>query len=203
MAAGPFWTQTPATAASALGCGVSGLMSAEAATRLATYGRNVDAQAREAGLIISVGRRLLEPLCLILIAAAVVSAATGDAPSALIILVILGASVTLDTLQEGRAKQAAEALRQSVAVEAEVKRDGVFTSVDAETVVPGDVFKVAVGDIIPADAVVLEASAFTANEAALTGELYGGLCQPKLHDALTGGRVGHSHGQIHQPISVF
>src|ERR1700690_4191721 len=117
--AGPFWKQTPAAAAAGLGCGVEGLTSAAAAARLAKYGRNVDAQTREAGLIRSVGRRLLEPMCLILIAAAVVSAATGDAPSAIIILLIVAASVTLDTVQEGGAKRAAEALRKSVALKAE------------------------------------------------------------------------------------
>ena len=174
----PFWTHSPAQSASALGCGVAGLTSCRRPLRLAKYGRNADAQAREAGLIVSVGRRLLEPMCLILIAAAIVSAATGDAPSAVIILVILGVSVTLDTVQEGSAKRAAEALRQSVALKAEVKRDGAFVSIDAETVVPGDVFRVGVGDIIPADALVLEASAFSANEAALTGEPYGVVKRP-------------------------
>jgi Mg2+-importing ATPase len=178
VVAGPFWNQPPPAAAAALGCGVAGLTSADAAARLAKYGRNADAQARDAGLIVSVARRLLEPMCLILIAAAVVSAATGDLPSALIIVVILGASVTLDTVQEGGAKRAAAALRKSVALKAEVKRDGAFASVDAETVVPGDVFRVGVGDIIPADALVLEASAFTANEAALTGEPFGVIKRP-------------------------
>jgi len=146
--------------------------------RLAKFGRNADAKAREAGLVVSVARRLLEPLCLILIAAAVVSAATGDAPSAVIILVILGASVTLDTVQEGRAKRAAEALRESVALKAMVKRDGTFVAIDPELIVPGDVFRLAAGDIVPADGLVLEASAFTANEAALTGEPYGVVKQP-------------------------
>ncbi len=178
MTVGPFWTHAPADAATALDCGVSGLTSSDATARLAKYGRNADVQARQAGLVVSVGRRLLEPLCLVLIAAAVVSAATGDAPSALIILFILGASVALDTVQEGRAKQAAEMLRKSVALKAQVKRDGAFTPVDAETVVPGDVFRVAAGDIIPADALVLESSAFTANEAALTGEPYGAIKRP-------------------------
>ena len=156
MAGSPFWTQDPAEAASALGCTLAGLTTVDAAARLATYGRNADQQAREAGVLRAVGRRLLEPMCLILIAAAIVSAVTGDVPSALIILVILAASVTLDTVQEGSAKRAAEALRQSVALKAEVKRDGAFVSVDAETVVPGDVFRVGVGDIIPADALVLD-----------------------------------------------
>jgi Mg2+-importing ATPase len=178
MAERPFWTKTTADAAGALGCGLTGLSSAEAAARLARFGRNADAQAREAGLVMSVVRRLLEPLCLILIVAALVSAATGDAASAGIILVMLGVSVALDTIQEGRAKHAAEALRQSVALKAQVRRDGAFVAVDAETVVPGDVFKVAAGDIVPADALVLEADAFTANEAALTGEPYGATKRP-------------------------
>ena len=178
MDATPFWTQEPAAAAAAMGCETSGLTSAEAAARLARYGRNADAQAREAGWVLAVGRRLLEPMCLILIAAAVVSAATGDAPSALIILLILAASVALDTIQEGAAKRAAEALRKSVALTAQVLRDGRFSPVDAESVVPGDVFRVSVGDIIPADALVLTASAFTANEAALTGEPYGVIKRP-------------------------
>ena len=178
MADPPFWTRPTAEAAKALGCGLEGLTTAEAATRLATFGRNADAQTREAGLVVSVGRRLLEPLCLILIVAALVSGATGDVASAAIILVMLGVSVALDTFQEGRAKHAAEALRQSVALKALVRRDGAFAPVDAETVVPGDVFQVRVGDIIPADALLLTADAFTANEAALTGEPYGAVKRP-------------------------
>jgi P-type Mg2+ transporter len=185
MAKGPFWTQTPASAAETLGCGVTGLTSSEAAARLSKYGRNADAEVRKEGVVVSVGRRLLEPLCLILIAAAVVSAATGDIPSAVIILVILNASVALDTVQEGRAKRAAEALRQSVALKAMVKRDGAFTALDPELIVPGDVFRVAAGDIVPADGLVLEADAFSANEAALTGEPYGVVKRPGVVTAKT------------------
>ena len=176
--AASFWTVTPEAAAASLGCTVAGLTTAEAAERLARHGRNADIETRPPGLVGSVARRLLEPMCLILIAAAIVSATTGDVPSALIILLILGASVTLDTVQEGRAKRAADALRQSVAIKAVVRRDGVFTSVDAETVVPGDVFRVVAGDIIPADAIVIETNAFAANEAALTGEPYGVIKRP-------------------------
>ena len=185
MADKPFWTQTVAQAAAALGCDGAGLTTADARARLARYGRNADSRSREAGVFLTLGRRFLEPMCLVLIAAAAVSAGTGDAPSALIILVILGASVMLDTVQEGSAKRAAEALRQSVALKADVRRDGMFISVDAQTVVPGDVFRIGVGDIIPADALVLEASAFTADEAALTGEPYGVIKRPGMVTALT------------------
>jgi Mg2+-importing ATPase len=178
MAGQPFWTQTPSEAAAKLGCGVSGLTSADAAARLARYGPNSDVQGRRAGWIVSLARRLLEPLCLVLLAAAVLSASTGDVSSALIIVLILSGSVTLDAVQEGQANRAAEALRSSVALKAQVRRDGAFVSVDADSVVPGDVFRLGVGDIIPADALVLRASAFTANEAALTGEPYGVIKRP-------------------------
>ena len=168
-----FWTVSPAEAAHALGCGTDGLSAADASRRLAQYGPNADAVRRETGLAVSILRRLLEPLSLMLIAAAVVSAATGDRISASMILAMLVLSVALDTVQEGRARRAAQALAASVAQTAEVKRDGVFVSVPTEAVVPGDVFRVRAGDIVPADAAILEANAFTANEAALTGEPYG------------------------------
>ncbi len=117
-------------------------------------------------------RRLLEPLSLILLAAGLVSAATGDAVGGSIIVVILGFSVLLDTYQEGQAVRAAAILRQSVAVSAHVLRDGAFVAVAVEGVVPGDIVEVRAGDIIPADALILDCTAFTANEAALTGEPY-------------------------------
>ena len=174
----PFWTQTVEDTARRLACTTAGLTSSEAAIRLKHFGRNADAETRQIGPAVAVARRLVEPVCLILIVAAIVSAATGDRASALIILVIVGASVALDTLQEGRAKRAADLLRQSVAVQASVERDGSFVRVDAETVVPGDVFRVVAGDIIPADALVMSANAFTANEAALTGEAFGVVKRP-------------------------
>ncbi len=75
-------------------------------------------------------------------------------------------------MQEGHAVRTAEILRRSVALKAEVKRDGVFRQIEVEAVVPGDVLRVRAGDIIPADALILECSALTTGEAALTGEPY-------------------------------
>ena len=59
-----------------------------------------------------------------------------------------------------------------MALKAEVKRDGVFQEIEVEAVVPGDVLRIRAGDIIPADALILQSTAFTAGEAALTGEPY-------------------------------
>jgi Mg2+-importing ATPase len=167
-----FWTQAPAAVAATLGCGTDGLTDAEADRRRLTYGANADAEARRDGAGRAVLRRLLEPLSLILLAAGIVSAATGDTIGGAIIVAILIVSIGLDTLQEGHAAATAAALSRSVALTAEVRRDGVFRSVAVADVVPGDVVRVRAGDIVPADTLVLEATAFTADEAALTGEPY-------------------------------
>ena len=175
----PFWLEIAANRENRLRSGPDGLASAEIQERLRLYGLNRDPEAVETGPLRLVLRRGLEPMSLLLAFAALVSVTTGDAASALIILVILSASIGLDLFQEGRAKRAAEALRQAVAVDARVKRDGIFKSVPVETVVPGDVFEVDVGDIVPADAMILTSSSLTIDEAALTGEPYGVVKSPE------------------------
>ena len=167
-----FW-RLPAEALSAqLGCALRGLSAAEADERLARFGPNSDAPPRIEGAARAILRRLLEPLSLILLVAGIISMLTGDDIGGLIIVLILALSIGLDTIQEGHAVRAAEILRRSVALKAEVNRDGAFVDIDVEHVVPGDLLRVRAGDIIPADALILESTAFTAGEAALTGEPY-------------------------------
>ncbi|WIM11934.1 magnesium-translocating P-type ATPase [Enhydrobacter sp.] len=167
-----FWTQDEAALCASLACGVGGLDSIEAERRIAQFGPNSDVTGKRVGVLSAALRRLLEPLCLILLVAAGVSIATGDEAGGTIIVAILVFSIGLDTFQEGRAAKAAELLRQSVALKAEVKRDGIFRTVPVESVVPGDIVRVRAGDIVPADGRILQAIGFTANEAALTGEPY-------------------------------
>ena len=168
----PFWSKSVSETCTALRCGQKGLSTSEAADRLQRYGPNADARSRRIGAFYAALRRLIEPLSLILLVAAIVSAGTGDAVGGSIIAVILIVSIGLDTLQEGHAAQAAEILRQSVALTAEVKRDDNYVQIPVDRVVPGDMIRVRAGDIIPADALVIESTAFAANEAALTGEPY-------------------------------
>jgi len=168
----PFWTLDRETVLRGLGCGAEGLAADEASRRLERYGPNADKPARRIGIAAAVARRLLEPLCLILLAAAIVSALTGDDIGGAIIVAILALSIGLDTVQEGRAVRAADMLRRSVALKAEAHRDGAFVEVAVDDIVPGDVVRIRAGDIVPADGLLLEASAFTASEAALTGEPY-------------------------------
>ncbi|MBS0525753.1 MAG: magnesium-translocating P-type ATPase [Proteobacteria bacterium] len=168
----PFWTNSRDVLFATLGTGPKGLDSRTAAVRLQEAGRNSDAPPARAGAVKAVVRRLLEPLCLMLLLAGLVAVWTGDTTGGSIIVIILVLSIGLDTWQEGRATRAAELLRRSVAIKAEVLRDGRFLPLDVEEVVPGDVLRVRAGDVVPADGLLLEASALTVGEAALTGEPY-------------------------------
>src|SRR6202521_4194451 len=183
----PFWTRTPDTLCAELRCSRDGLSTQDAEARLGRYGPNADAVVKRTSVFSAIARRLLEPLSLILLAAGIVSAVTGDTIGGSIIVTILAFSIGLDTIQEGHAVNAAELLRRSVALKTEVKRDGTFRPIAVETVVPGDILRVRAGDIIPADALLLASTACTAGEAALTGEPYPVEKRPDIVTTLTAG----------------
>src|SRR5262245_16307152 len=150
----------------------TGLSSAAAAARLARFGANVPTPRQARLPVLEFLSRFRNPLVLLLLAASAVSALTGDLTSFVIITVIVLMSVTLDFVQEHRAGQAAERLGASVAVRASVMRDGKPCEVPVGEVVPGDVVKLCAGDLVPADARVIEARDFFVNQALLTGEPY-------------------------------
>ena len=81
-------------------------------------------------------------------------------------------SVTLDFVQEIWAENAVEALRRTVAVRVQVRRDGVEVSEPVDQLVPGDVVHLAAGDLVPADCRLIEARDLFVNQAMLTGEPY-------------------------------
>ena len=87
------------------------------------YGRNLFESAHGEAFLVKLGKRVLNPLVALLIAAAAVSGISGDYGSFFIIVAVLALSMTLDIVQEYRAEQEAEALRHSVAVHADVMRD--------------------------------------------------------------------------------
>src|SRR6202049_633511 len=187
-----FWTRTPDMLCAELRCSRDGLSTADAEARLRRYGPNADAVAKRASLFGAIARRLLEPLSLILLAAGIVSAVTGDTIGGSIIVTILAFSIGLDTIQEGHAVKAAEVLRRSVALNAEGKRDGAFRAVPVEAVVPGDILRIRAGDIIPADALLLESTACTTGEAALTGEAYPVEKRPGIVTTLAAGEASNA-----------
>jgi Mg2+-importing ATPase len=150
----------------------SGLSGAEAAARLQHFGPNMLEAKRRFSLPLKVLGRFRNPLVLILLAAAAISAATGDVTSCIIISTMVLLSVLFDSLQEFRAEQAAEALRVSVSLKEQVLRDGQEVTLPALEIVPGDIVILAAGDLVPADGRIIEGRDFFVNEALLTGESY-------------------------------
>ncbi|MBS0530080.1 MAG: HAD-IC family P-type ATPase, partial [Proteobacteria bacterium] len=148
----------------------TGLPQQEAENRLQTCGPNRFEAAHREPLLVKFGKRVLNPLVALLIAAAAVSGVSGDFGSFFIIVAVLALSMTLDLVQEHRAEQEAEALRQSVAVNADVMRDRKQDSRPVSTLVPGDIVLLRTGDLVPADGVVLESDNLQLDESILTGE---------------------------------
>src|SRR5262245_47405815 len=155
-----------------LGVHSEGLRSEEAAARLARYGPNVLTTHRRRALLLEFLARFRNPLVIVLLVASGISALTGEVTSFFIIFAIVLMSVTLDFVQEHRAGQAAEHLKQSVAVRVSVLRDGSIKEIPVSELVPGDVVSLVAGDLIPADGRVIEAKDFFVNQALLTGEPY-------------------------------
>ncbi len=149
-----------------------GLTQAQAVQRLAQVGPNQLRPAPPRAALLQFLAQFRNPLVLILLAAASVSAMTGDLTGALVIAAIVVMSVTLDFVQSWRAGQAAARLALQVAVTATVLRDGKPAELPVAQLVPGDVVLLSAGNLIPADAHVLEATDFFVNQAQLTGEPY-------------------------------
>jgi Mg2+-importing ATPase len=149
-----------------------GLSASDAGAILKTVGPNRIDSAKPKRLLVDFIGRFRNPLVLILLGAAAVSAFTGDVPSFVIITVIVMGSVILDLAQERRAENAAESLRAQVSLSSKTLRDGKPIDIPSAEVVPGDIVILAAGDLVPADARLIEARDLYANEALLTGEPY-------------------------------
>jgi len=167
-----FWALPSDALFTQLDVSPEGLSAVEASGRLTKVGRNAMATAPRRHALAKIAHRLIEPLIVILIVSAAISGATGDWTSFAIILVILALSIALDVIQEHRAEIATDALKKSVALQAQVHRDHQIIAVPVEEVVPGDVVELKAGDFVPADGTVLAGRSAHTNEALLTGEPY-------------------------------
>ena len=152
-----------------------GLTAAEAQKRLAEHGENKLQEGKKKSLI----RRLLEqftdPMIIILIVAAVISAVTSivehEAPTdVIIILAVVIINAVLGVYQESKAEKAIEALQEMAAATSKVLRDGDVVEVPSAQLTIGDVILLEAGDAVPADARIIESASLKIEEAALTGE---------------------------------
>jgi Mg2+-importing ATPase len=146
-----------------------GLSGAESRVRLTTHGPNAIRTYRVSALAV-LGRQLRSALLLLLAVTAALSFFLGDSTQAIIIGLILVASVGLGFFNEYRAERTAAQLHSSVRHTALACRDGVFTKVDVTTLVPGDLVRLVLGEVVPADLRLTEVSGLECNESILTGE---------------------------------
>ncbi|MEU9891047.1 magnesium-translocating P-type ATPase [Sphaerisporangium sp. NPDC051011] len=146
-----------------------GLTGAQARTRLTVAGPNAVRTHRARGLTVLV-RQLRSPLLILLALTAAASAMLGESTDALIIAVILTASVGLGFFNEYRAEKSAEALHTRIRHSCLTWRDGHPKAVDVTEIVPGDVVELQLGQVVPADLRLLTATGLECEESALTGE---------------------------------
>src|SRR5687768_9833846 len=147
-----------------------GLTADEARRRQQQYGANelVERGGRQPAAILR--DQLTGTMVLVLIAAAAVSAAIGDLHDALAIAAIVLLNAVLGFTQEFRAERAMHALKRLAVPHVRVRRDGLVREVSARELVPGDVMLLEAGNVVAADARVVESANLRLQEAALTGE---------------------------------
>lgn len=167
-----FWNRPAAGLLAELDTSPEGLASQEAERRLVLYGPNDATAEKRMPPWVRFLARFRNPLVIILLVASAVSAATGDVASFVIVVAIVVLSVVMDFVQEARAQNAVDALREQVALRAQVMRNDQETTLLVSQLVPGDVVHLTAGDLVPADGRLLVVRDFFVNQALLTGEPY-------------------------------
>ena len=188
-----YYRQSSADTLHALDSTPDGLTQAQADERLARDGHNVLAEPPKPSVVKRFFAQLADPMILVLLAAALVSAVTSayaheSFADVIIILLVVIINAVLGVYQESKAEQAIAALKELSAAHSRVLRGGKIVTVPSETLVVGDVLVLEAGDAVPADARVIESASLRAEEAALTGE---SVPVSKSADALTAdGEIG-------------
>ncbi len=147
-----------------------GLSSAVVARKQEYYGANELAKEKGKGLISRLMDQLADPMVVILLVAAVISALLGEWADSVIIAAVVSLNAFLGLYQEGKAARAAEALAAMNSPLARVKRNGALLQIKSSELVPGDLVYLENGDSVPADMRLLEAANLRVDESSLTGE---------------------------------
>lgn len=153
----------------------TGLTAEEAKNRLEKNGKNKLTEGKKESIIHKFFMQLADPMIIILIVAAVVSAITSvynkEFPSdVIIIMIVVVINAVLGVYQESKAEKAIEALQEIAAATSKVKRNGKIETVAAEDLTVGDIIVLEAGDSVPADCRILKSASMKIEEAALTGE---------------------------------
>ena len=146
-----------------------GLTSKEAKRRIELFGLN-QIEEKEETLLHRVLRRFWGPIPWMIETAALLSALVQKYEDFIIITVMLLVNIFLDFFQEHRALNALKVLKQQLALEVRVLRDGNYRVISAKELVPGDVIRMRIGDMVPADVQLLDGDFLSIDESSLTGE---------------------------------
>ena len=152
-----------------LGSSPDGLTQAEAEKRLTQYGPN-EIEEKKTNAFLKLFGYFWGPIPWMIEAAVILSAAARHWPDFFIILVLLLANAMVGFWEERQAGNAIAALKAQLAIKARVKRDGKWVTPAARELVPGDVIRLRLGDIVPADARLLDGDSVEVDQSALTGE---------------------------------
>jgi H+-transporting ATPase len=152
-----------------LGSSPEGLSQAEAQKRLAQYGPN-EIEEKKTNPFLKFLSYFWGPIPWMIEVAVILSGVVRHWPDFAIILLLLLANAVVGFWEEHQAGNAIAALKAKLAIEARVRRDGKWTTPEARELVPGDVIRVRLGDIVPADARLLEGDPVEVDQSALTGE---------------------------------
>ncbi|WFA09613.1 calcium-translocating P-type ATPase, SERCA-type [Tissierella sp. Yu-01] len=147
-----------------------GLTDKEVEKRLEIYSANELQEEPKRGFVVKIIDQFSDFLVIILIFAALISIIIGEARDSIVILAVVILNAILGIYQEGKAEKALEALKRMSSPTAKVIRNGYIDVVPAANLVPGDAVILEAGDIIPADMRLVESSNLTIDEASLTGE---------------------------------
>jgi magnesium-transporting ATPase (P-type) len=165
------WHDLSAQAAlEALDATSGGLTEAEAQARLNAHGPNRLPEPPRRSALLRFALQFHNILIYVLLGSAVITAVMGHFVDTLVILAVVIANAIIGYVQEGKAEKAMDAIRHMLAPHASVLRDGERRSIDAESLVAGDVVLLEAGDKVPADLRLLHARGLQVQEAILTGE---------------------------------
>ena len=170
------YTQSAQDVLQQLGVTPDGLTTEQAQERLAKYGPNKLKEGEKPTLLQRFLAQLKDPMLIILMIAAAVSALTGmlagenEWAEVIIILAVVLLNAILGVVQESKAEAAIEALQTMTAATCKVMRDGKMVVLHSDELVPGDIVLLEAGDAVPADGRIIENASMKIEEAALTGE---------------------------------
>lgn len=166
-----FYSQPDSEVLQEMGTTPEGLSSTEAKERLSQYGPNELDEGKKKTMFQKFIEQFKDLMILVLLVAAVISAVVShEIVDSIIILAVVIINAIMGVVQEAKAEEAIESLREMSTPNANVLRDGHTVTVKSDELVPGDIVLLEAGDVVPADMRLMEVNSLKIEEAALTGE---------------------------------